>query len=204
MLATASEALQRNPFFSISADPGFTIRRGRARHYDLSIGGRFYPGWSGSLANGLAEHGIGIVRGFARKTEALRWQACFELEPTPGGESPLALDYLDLASRPLPARARLPIGLDRYELRTSAAHAGSIEVRVEGRDQVGFLGALLKHFAFLALFPDEMAVDTCDGRVNDVFWLKGIGRTVPSDESRGTLGRVLRRLETRDSRGLRG
>jgi hypothetical protein len=198
MLATVSESLQHFSDGSMSADPGFAVRRCPGGRYELSLGGRFHPGWSGSLANGLAQHGISIVRGFARKTEALRWQACFELEPRADGDSPLALDYLELASRPLPARARTRLGLDRYELRASAARAGSIEVRVEGPDQVGFLGALLKRFAFLALFPEEMAIDTREGRVHDAFWLKGIGRTVPSDEARGALGRGLRQLLAHD------
>jgi hypothetical protein len=200
MFATTSDSLQRFAAESAAADPGFAIRRGTDGLYELSIGGRFYPGWGGSLANGLALHGVSIVRGFARKVEALCWRAGFELEQTPGGDSPLALDYLELASRPLPARARVPITLDRYELRTSAGHGGCIEVLVEGPDQVGFLGALLKRFAFLALFPEEMAVDTRKGRVHDVFWLKSIGRSVPSDEARSALSRVMRRLDSREPR----
>lgn len=200
MLEVATDALQRRPSGAGTIDPGFAVRRSGDGLYALELCGRFYPGWSGSLANGLAQHGIGIVRGFARKREALRWEAGFELEPTPRGDSPLALDYLELASRPLPSGARVAVSLDRFELRNSAAHSGCIELRLEGPDQVGFLGAMLKRFAFLALFPEEMAIDTCAGRVQDVFWLKGIGRTVPSDESRGALGRVLRRLELADSR----
>jgi hypothetical protein len=196
MLATASESLQ--PFLdgTLPADPSFVVRRTGGHLFELSIGGRFYPGWSGSLVSGLAQRRIGIVRGFARKVEALRWQACFELEPAPGAESPLVLDYLELASRSAGPRARVPIRLDRHELCTSGAHGGSIEVRVEGADQVGFLGSLLQRFAFLALFPEQMAVDTRQGHVHDAFGLKGIGRTVPSDETRGALSRALRRLET--------
>jgi hypothetical protein len=195
MFATTSDSLQRYAAESAAAEPGFAIRRGVNGLYELSIGGRFYPGWGGSLANGLALHRISIVRGFARKIETLCWQAGFELEPAPGGDNPLALDYLELAARPLPARARVPITIDRYELCTSAGHGGCIEVLVEGPDQVGFLGALLKRFAFLALFPEEMSVDTRNGRVHDVFWLKSIGRTVPSDEVRSALSRVMRRLD---------
>jgi hypothetical protein len=198
MRATGSAAFQQDAFGPPPADDGFAVRRSAGGLYELSIGGRFHPGWGGSLANGLAQHGVSIVRGFARKTEALRWRARFELEPTAGGDNPLALDYLDLASRPLPSRRPAEVSLDRYVLCSSAAHGGSVEVGVEGPDQVGFLGALLKRFAFLALFPEEMSVDTREGRVHDVFWLKGIGRTIPSDEARGGLGRILRRLSARE------
>lgn len=205
MLGMAESSIHRfDPAATPQADPGYAIRRGPGGLYELTLGGRFFPGWTGSLANGLAQHRINIVRGYARKLEALRWQARFELEPTASGESPVALDYLELSSRPLPARARVPIALTRHELRASAAHGGCIELAVEGPDQVGFLGALLKRFAFLALFPEEMSVDTHAGRVQDVFWLTGIGRTVPSDETRGALGRVLRRLEGREPPGLGG
>lgn len=200
MLGAATEAWKRRRSGSGSPQSGFAVKRSGEGGYVLELAGSFLPGWSGSLANGLAQHGIGIVRGFARKLEGLRWEACFELEPTPCGDDPLVLDYRELASRPLQAGARLRVRLDGFELRTSAAHGGCIELRVEGADQVGFLGAMLKRFAFLALFPEAMAIDTTDGRVRDVFWLRGIGRTVPSDESRGALGRALRRLEAPETR----
>ncbi len=203
MLTMASDPPQRLEGAALAPDPGYVIRRGASGHYELTIGGRFFPGWSGSLANGLAQHGVSIVRGSARKMASLSWQAYFELDPAPGGDSPLALDYLELAARPLPGGARVPIALASHELRVSGAHGGCIQLGVEGPDQVGFLGALLKRFAFLALFPEEMTVDTREGRVQDVFWLKGVGRTVPSDESRGALGRVLRRLQSRGERASR-
>jgi len=195
MGATALERLERATPVSAPLDPGFAIRRGASGLFELALWGRFYPGWSGSLANGLAQHDVSVVRGFARKVESLRWQARFELAPAHEGVNPLALDYLELAARPLVAGDRVPVSLQCYEVRASGAEGGSIRVRVEGPDQVGFLGTLLKRFAFLALFPEAMWIDTEADAVHDVFLLKGIGRTVPSDETRGALVRMLRRLE---------
>ena len=195
MLAAASESMQAFLDGSMPVDPSFVVRRGAGGRFELSIAGRFYPAWSGNLAQGLAQHGIGIVRGFARKVEALRWQGCFELAPAPGGDSPLAINYLELASRSGGPRLRAPIQLYRHQMCASAAHGGSIEVSLEGADQVGFRGSLLQRFASLALFPEQMSIETSGGLVRDVFWLAGIGRTGPSGEARSALSRALRRLE---------
>lgn len=181
---------------SLLDEPGFEIRRADAA-FQLKLWGRLRPGWSGSLAEGLSQARVSVVSGFARKLGAMRWLAEFELEAKPGASDPLALDYLELASRPLPSGWRTAIALDGYTLERSPRHGGSLFLELEGHDAVGFLGALLMRFAFLSLFPEEMRVETRDGRAHDRFWLTGIGRSAPSEDASASLDAMLKGLVVR-------
>jgi len=178
---------------SLLDEPGFEVRRDGAR-FQLKLWGRLRPGWSGSLAEGLSQGRVSIVSGFARKLGAMRWLAELELEARPGASDPLGLDYLELANRPLPSGWRTTIALDRYTLERSPKHGGSLYLELEGRDAVGFLGALLMRFAFLSLFPEEMRVETREGRAHDRFWLTGIGRSAPTEDARASLDAMLKGL----------
>ena len=175
-------------------EPGFEIRRLRQGRCDLQLWGRLQPGWSGSLAEGLAQAGLSLENGFARKMGPMRWLAELELDGTGAKSDPLALNYLELAARPLPPGWRTPIQLHSYRLDPSEKHGGSLYLELTGDDQVGFLGSLLTRFAFLSLFPEEMKIGTQEGRVHDRFFLTGIGRTPPLPSAREALDFRLRAL----------
>ncbi|HVP27859.1 MAG TPA: hypothetical protein VMW35_01685 [Myxococcota bacterium] len=179
---------------SLLDEPGFEVRRAGGSVHTLQMWGRLRPGWSGSLAEGLSANRASLVRGFARKFGAMRWLAEFTLERTPGGSDLLGLDYLELAARPLPSGRRRPIRLSGFKLAPSPKHGGSLLLEIEGEDEVGFLGALLMRLAFLSLFPEELHIDTRDGRALDRLHLVGIGRSQPTAATAEALEAMLEGL----------
>jgi hypothetical protein len=176
--------------------PGFEIHRIGHGGYRLQLWGRLRPGWCGSLAEGLAGEGISLTSGFARKIGAMRWLAEFDLSQPPRATNPLVLDYLDIAGRELPAGSTRPVRLADYRLVRSRKHGGSLTLDVMGEDAVGFLGALLMRLAALSLFPEELHLESNDGRVHDRFHLVGIGRTEPSEQTAAALEELLSSLRS--------
>jgi len=179
---------------SVLDEPGFEIRRAGDGLCNLQLWGRLRPSWSGSLAEGLADAGLSLVSGFARKIGPMRWLAEFELDCKEAGQDPLALDYLELVARTQASAGRTPIALHSYTVASSEKHGGSLYLEIGGSDRVGFLGSLLTGFAFLSLFPEEMKIATQAGAVHDRFFLTGTGRTVPPAQARQGLERWLRSL----------
>jgi len=179
---------------SVLDEPGFEIRRTGEGFCTLQLWGRLRPSWSGSLAEGLADAGLSLLDGFARKIGPMRWLAEFSLDCKEAKVEPLALDYLELAARPHVSPGRTPIVLHSYTVASSEKHGGSLYLEIGGRDRVGFLGSLLTGFAFLSLFPEEMKIATRSGTVHDRFFLTGIGRTSPPPQARQGLEHWLRSL----------
>jgi hypothetical protein len=179
---------------SILDEPGFEIRRAGEGLCNLQLWGRLRPSWSGGLAEGLADAGLSLMSGFARKIGPMRWLAEFELDCKEARQEPLALDYLELAARTQAPAGRRPIVLHSYTLAPSEKHGGSLYLEIGGSDRVGFLGSLLTGFAFLSLFPEEMKIATRAGTVHDRFFLTGIGRTSPPAHAQQGLERWLRSL----------
>jgi hypothetical protein len=179
---------------SILDEPGFEIRRAGDGLCTLQLWGRLRPSWSGSLAEGLADSGLSLISGFARKIGPMRWLAEFELDCKDAKQDPLALDYLELSARTQPSPGRRPIVLHSYTVAASEKHGGSLFLEIDGSDRVGFLGSLLTGFALLSLFPEEMKIATHGGTVHDRFFLTGIGRTAPPAQAQLGLERWLRSL----------
>jgi len=179
---------------SLLDEPGFEIRRGAEGLCTLQLWGRLRPSWSGSLAEGLADAGLSLISGFARKIGPMRWLAEFELDGRAATQDPLALDYLELSARSQTSSDRRPIALHSYAVASSEKHGGSLYLEITGSDRVGFLGSLLTGFAFLSLFPEEMRIATHAGTVHDRFFLTGIGRTAPKAQAREGLESWLRTL----------
>jgi len=179
---------------SLLDEPGFEIRRMGEGLCSLQLWGRMRPSWSGSLAEGIAEAGLSLISGFARKIGPLRWLAEFELDCKGARQDPLSLDYLELAGRTHAAGGRVPIVLHSYTVAASEKHGGSLFLEIEGSDRVGFLGTLLTGFALLSLFPEEMKIATQESVVHDRFFLTGIGRTSPPVQARHGMERWLRSL----------
>jgi hypothetical protein len=53
------------------------------------------------------------------------------------------------------------------------------------------LAALLRRLSYFALFPVEKRLETRDGRVEDVLFLRGAGDPAPSSRAREALRRAL-------------
>jgi hypothetical protein len=185
---------RRGSTTSVLDEPGFEVRRAGEGLCNLQLWGRLRPSWSGSLAEGLADAGLSLMSGFARKIGPMRWLAEFELDCKEARQDALALDYLELVARTHVSAGRTPIVLHSYTLASSEKHGGSLYLEIGGSDRVGFLGSLLTGFAFLSLFPEEMKIATRAGTVHDRFFLTGIGRTSPPAHAQQGLERWLRSL----------
>jgi hypothetical protein len=149
----------------------------------LRIEGTFRPGWLGSLAAGIAEHGISIVQGHAESDLLGGWTAELVLARSPTGALPSRLDFVALADRDV-----LDYSGPRVELSIGSAssvpdHGGSLLVIVEGKDQIGFLATLLTRLAKVQLHPVELAIATTAGTVADRLWLRAAGNRAPGPDA---------------------
>jgi hypothetical protein len=115
-------------------------------------------GWAGRLALGLSLEQITILRGCACRGRAGSWNAYFDLHALSGASALLSVDYRALALDGKPNAAPVAIELESYSLVPTIG--GWLQLGVRGRDCVGFLGNLLDRLAALALFPEEMSIET--------------------------------------------
>jgi hypothetical protein len=170
---------------------GSEISRKPSGQYVLKIWGRFPPDWLGNISSGISKNRISIISGSAKKVNNV-WQAVFELEKTPTAPDPEKIDYLGLALE-TPDRGRsTAISLDKYILDEDPLHHdGALYLEVNAHDQLGFLGAMLNCFAFYALFPETVIIETVKGMIFDRFWIKGVGGCFPSPMMVNTLRRKL-------------
>jgi hypothetical protein len=160
--------------------------------YVVHVCGALAQGWSGSLAQELAARRISIVRGWARRSLASRWEAQFLLQVLDRRMDPFQIDFLALA-RTATAPRRLDLGprLDAYRL---ARTRHDLELTIRAPDGVGVLDALLATFAFYALYPHEMTIDTRGGLAHDMFRLQRVGGGLPSEVVTAALEGTLRGL----------
>jgi hypothetical protein len=147
----------------------------------LQINGALRVGWTASLARGLTQSDINIIRGTAIKEGAIRWTSNFEIEPAPSSRNNLAnLDVGSFFKTAAAQHTAIPdIRLHTFRTVFSPRHGGSLEVELSGADSIGFLAGILRQFSFYSLFPVEMALDTIGSTAHDRFWLKCIGNVPP-------------------------
>ena len=165
---------------------------GRAS-YQVRLEGAFRPGWVGNVCSGLASAGISVDRAYAARSPDARWRAEFDVRQLHSGPSPKDVPYALLADKEPNLDTPDTLVLESFSITPSAAHGGSLELAIEARDTLGFLGALLGKLAFVSLFPVELRVETHGDRVLDRLWLTGIGGSAPSVEARVMLLRELQR-----------
>lgn len=175
---------------------GFELRRTSAGTLELRLWGRFPPGWAGALSAGLSRKGIGIIRGNAKKVQT-SWSALFELDASGCGANLNSIDFLALALDDRDSGPATAFTLSEFSLTDPESNDGALQLEVRAADQLGFLAALLNRLAFLFLFPEEMRIETVNGRAVDRFRLKGIGGTPPSSTARAALERKLQDLVTK-------
>jgi len=170
--------------------PGFDLRPLAGGLHSLRLWGVLPAGWGGHLSLGLARAGVGITRGQARRRDG-RWEGELYLRATPEARPPESLDYARLLGRRGMASTLLDIELIEYRV---LPLLGTLALEVTGRDCLGFLGGLLGRLAFLSLFPEEMRIETIEGRAVDHFRLKSLGSRTPSLAAARALDRLLRDL----------
>ena len=138
-----------------------------------------HPHWVAFLFSGLGASHVSVVSGQAKQKSIVSWQASFRLDfarcPTP----PKNLDFLGMLNQEqLPLNVEIP-HLGDYQIVRRPDE--SLEVRVQGPDQIGFLGRLLAKLCILGLFPVEMSIDTVAGRIQDSFVFRGIAGVAPNE-----------------------
>jgi len=171
---------------------GFELRPLAGGKLELKLWGRLPPGWAGALSAGLSRKGIGVIRGSATKVQAA-WDAVFEVDPSRSVGDPGRIDFLGLAQDERQAAPAADLSLTDAVFGEPEQHNGAFYLEVRAEDQLGFLGALLNRMAFLSLFPEEMIIETENGRIYDRFWIRGIGGSTPSPASRDALRKKLGR-----------
>ncbi len=172
-----------------SSGNGFEIRRTHGDAFNVEIWGRFPPTWAGHFSSGLSENRISIIRGAARKVNVF-WHAEFEVIPARFAPDPKGIDFLELAlsdNDTAPQR----IIIDEFTLAKPNGENGALLLEVKASDQLGFLGGLLSHLAFCSVFPEEMVIETDNGRISDRFWLRGFGGITPSESAAANLKKKL-------------
>jgi UTP:GlnB (protein PII) uridylyltransferase len=101
------------------------------------------------------------------------------------------LPYLEWASSPTP-RVSVAPALRAYRLEDDADRPGGVLCMViEADDVLGLLGNLIEAVRALGLWPEELHIDTREGRAHDRFWLTTAQGLGPSQETREALVRWL-------------
>lgn len=161
--------------------------------FRVSLEGSFPAGWAGSLSLGLAKANIGILSGVARKVGPRSWSTSLLVRPQAASADPRRVDYLGLARRRQPLGSAAPIDLESFAV-VPDERTGALLLEVRGADRVGFLGSLLDRLAGLALFPEDMTIETEGGLALDRFALKALGGQTPSAEAHQALVTLLEDL----------
>ncbi|MDH3686568.1 MAG: hypothetical protein OEP95_10095 [Myxococcales bacterium] len=182
---------EHTPAASADTQRGFQVTRSGGGEI-LELWGPLEPGWADPLCRGLSRAGVSIRRGFALCTrESVPvWHTRFELQRDEDSTDPLLLDYLELVARGrTPGRA--PIQLSDYEISESDRHGGTLLIRLQGPDRIGFLGGVLERLSFLELTPVEMRIETGEDGVDDTFFVHSRSGDLPSEATRKLLGEIL-------------
>jgi hypothetical protein len=161
--------------------------------YRVQLEGSFPTGWAGALSLGLARAHIGIVSAVARRTGPRRWTVAMVVRPQSERAHPDRVDYLALAHRRHALGTAARIDLTSFEV-VSDEKIGALLLEVAGPDRIGFLGSLLDRLAGLALFPEDMTIETQDDMALDRFALKAPGGHAPSAEAHQALVMMLEDL----------
>jgi hypothetical protein len=158
--------------------------------YELHLHGRIsHPHWLVFLLAGLAQSQVSVVAGRAQQT-GLDWDARLMVDFRGTSAEPDSLDYALMAESKPPSSITTAPKISRYNL--ARRPDGSLQLHVQGPDQLGFLGRFLGRLALVMLFPVEIEINTMLGQINDSVVLRGIGGTAPDESARAALETLLR------------
>lgn len=160
-----------------------------ATSYRLRLGGAFGSGWLARLCRGLANQRISIERAHAMRAPNDAWNVELHVECLAGASAVTGLPLLQLVAADAPASG--PLEIERYELVSSAAHGGTLQLTIEAADTLGLLGSLLLQLEKLDLYPIEMHIETRNGRAEDQLWLYTDRAPRPTDSQLKALETVL-------------
>ena len=162
--------------------------------YQLTLHGQFaHPHWVAFLFASLADQQVSVVSGRAAQTDLQQWEACLDLDFRRSTAAPDALDYEALARRRPPSS---DLSLPRLTAFTLMRQPHGLEARLEGPDQIGFLGRLLNRVCLLGLFPVEIKIATHAGQIRDAVVFQSIGNAVPDAAVEATLRSTLQAMVT--------
>ena len=163
----------------------------------VKLSGELPPGWSGNLTAALSRRRISIVRGFARRIVDHRWIAELQVQPVDGGVALTDSDCLSLAWAPPAPEPPADIALDSYYVDSSPESGQYLFLEVHGYDRIGFLASLLGRLAGLSLLPEQISLETWEGRALDCFHLKAASGGPPRPETARALAGMLESLRLR-------
>jgi hypothetical protein len=145
----------------------------------VKLGGNLPPGWCGNLMTSLSRAGISVVRGFAKRVSDESWIADFQIQAVGAEAGCSDVDYLSMARSPPPPGPPAEIALDSFYVDASPESGQYLFLEVHGYDRVGFLASLLDRLARLSLLPEQISLETWEGRALDCFHLKAAGGGPP-------------------------
>ncbi len=169
--------------------PQSSISRFPTGLHELKIKGEFsHPHWMAFLFAGLSAVQISVVSGRATRTGS-GWDARLMLDFARSETVPESLDAVALAlQKPDKTDGAAP-RISQFRIARRADE--SLEVWVDGPDQIGFLGRVLGRMSLVMLFPIEIEINTISSVIHDRFVFRGIGGVVPSDAAQKSLDSLL-------------
>jgi len=192
------DRLIHSRFFDVAAPhaAGSTVTSWGGGIQAVKLSGELPPGWCGNLTAALARRRISIVRGFAKRIVESRWIAEFQVQPGDGGQALTDQDCVSLAWSPAALDPPADIALDSYYVDSSPESGQYLFLEVHGYDRIGFLASLLGRLAGLSLVPEQISLETWEGRALDCFHLKASGGP-PRPETARSLAAMLESLRLR-------
>jgi len=161
----------------------------------VKLSGELPPGWCGNLTSALSHRNIGIVRGFAKRIVDHRWIAEFQVQSAAESGTGLSdTNYLSLAWLPPPPAPPADIELESYYVDGSPEAGQYLFLEVHGYDRIGFLASLLDRLGTQSLVPEQMSLETWEGRALDCFHLKAAAGGPPRPETALVLAAMLESL----------
>lgn len=158
----------------------------------LRIQGEFlHPHWVAFLFSGLSNLKISVIGGTANSVTIRDWDAHFDLDFSGCSLPPESIDYLALSQQET-SLAFAPPKLSTFHITRRPDQ--SLELLLQGPDQIGFLGRILVKLSLLTLFPCEMEIGTVAGRIQDRIVFRGISGMSPNESVEESLETILRGL----------
>jgi hypothetical protein len=184
------EAIRRATGVAPTRHPTIDVLQVTSHRASLMMEGTFeHPHWLGQLGTALGNDGVSIVAGSATRTATYSWLANFELD-TSGASATFGARSIGFALRQPPIRATSEVRLLGWSL-DRRPQDDLIHLCVQAADELGFLGALLRRLAVLALVPVELRVTTEADRIDDEFVLARVGGAAPTKEVEQALSQML-------------
>ena len=168
------------------SESGVRVSRSAPGEHRVELWDTMPVGWLSNFTRATARSNLDIVRGKARRNAERHWTASFEMRGAAYDELE-QMDFLALARDRSDASSVINLELDSFELSRSSERIGSLSLRIQARDRVGFLASLLAHLAGFVLFPEEIRIDTFQNEARDALWLSSVGGQSPPPEIESAL-----------------